>query len=189
MKPYLHYRRRIQEAGDEAYISKLISKATGKPVTFESDRPATAVQLKTIDHWIAALTSLPGYPLPWRIFQRECKGIVLGQPHKTEDAQWRKGKIMFLATRDAGYSKRHMMKSLIHEVGHAFEEIDPALAHKLETAATIYGKPPFANNYAATSPFEDFAETFMLLAMEPEYLEQVAPSKYRDMRRRTNGYA
>jgi hypothetical protein len=188
MKPLLHFRRRrLQEAGDAAYISNLIAKATGKPVTFESDRPGTAVQLKTIDHWLAALTSLPDYPLPWPIFQRECKSIVLGQPHKSEDAQWRKGRVMFLATRDAGYSKRHMMKSLIHELGHAFEEMFD-IEDRLAGLKTMYGKPPFANNYAATSPFEDFAETFMLLVMEPEYLEQVAPTKHRDMARRTNGY-
>lgn len=187
MNPLLHYRRHLREQSDERYIAKLIQQATGKPVTFESDHTATPVQLKTIDHWLNALTSLPGYPIPWRLFRSECRGIVLGQPHKTEDAQWRPGKVMFLATQNAGYSKRHMLKSLIHELGHALEEkLD--IGDKLERGATIYGKPPFADNYAATSPFEDFAETFMLLVLEPAYLEQVVPTKYFDMQRRTASY-
>lgn len=162
----------------ESTVRNKIQRLIDKPISF--DNLLDNQQLSVISLWIVALYELEAYhQLPWKLLKEESKGIVFGLPRQSEDAQWRPGSILFLATKDAGYNKRHMLKSIVHELGHALEE-----KFEVNVDRSIYGKPPFANNYSYTNPVEDFAESFMLYELEPMFLQRVAPNKFKDMSRR-----
>jgi len=148
----------------------------GKPIEFKNEIDQR--QMQVVRHWAEAFRMLRGVSHLWRLFQRMCTGVILGLPEKTEDAQWRPDHQLFLATREAGYSPRHMFKGLIHELGHAFED---DLGVEYTERNSLYGNPPFADNYAATNPTEDFAETFMLYHMQADMLYHTCCVKWLDM--------
>lgn len=153
-------------------------RAIGK--TVEVKDPITPRQADVIRLWLIAFTMLSDHPVPWRLFQDRCKGVIFGLPESTEDAWWKPDGKMFLATRDAGYNPEHMLKNLIHEMGHALEE-KLVLTDIMREGLTIYGKEPFVDNYCIADPVEDFAETFMHCILEPQFVKQIAINKYNDM--------
>jgi hypothetical protein len=170
----------ITEQTEIQKLGNVIQKITGKPTKIVD--PVNKRQFPAIYHWIAALQQLPSYELPYKLFKSKCKGLIVGPPRYTEDAWWMPDQKLYLATIDAGYHDNHMLRNLIHEMGHAFEE---NLRKEFTPENSIYGKPPFINNYAATNSTEDFAETFMMLYFESDYLKRVVPNKYNHMRKLT----
>jgi len=172
--------RLLTEQTDIEKLGKIIGSISGKSVKITDS--TNKRQLQAIYHWIAALQQLPTFKLPYKLFKSECKGLIVGPPQHTEDAWWMPDKHMYLATIDAGFHPEHMLRNLIHEMGHAFEE---TLGKEFTPENSVYGKPPYVNNYAATNSTEDFAETFMMLYLEPDLLQRVARNKYNDMSKRT----
>ena len=59
-------------------------------------------------------------------------------------------------------------KSVLHELSHSFDDNLPI----------AFGKPPFITEYAATSPKEDWAESFAEFYLHPKLLKRKAPRKY-----------
>ena len=153
-------------------IQTFISELTRKPIQFRNR--LDGLQIKTLTWWVSAFQGLKNYPFLWDLFQKACVGIIFGLPKTSEDAQWRSDKWMFLALRDSGFSAQQMLRGIVHELGHAYEE-------QLFPDGSIdkpFGEPPQTTNYASTNTGEDFAESFMLYWLEPDLLQQIAPSKF-----------
>ena len=174
----LYYRFQKQRSGrlaeqtddQQHMLSDQLARAAKKPILPNSR--FTRRDLKPLTNWIIALELLPQYKAPYKIFQSEVKQIAIGRPNETEDAAWRSDGTMFLATRQAGYNPTHMLKSLLHEIGHAFEQ-------KLwgdKDPPSPWDRPPFVNDYAALYG-EDFAETFLQIHIDHEFVDLTCPVK------------
>jgi hypothetical protein len=73
--------------------------------------------------------------------------------------------------------------TLVHEIGHVFEEEQPD-GFEIGTGRGLYGNAPFSHNYFQDRPVEDFAECFRQVHLEPSVVRKAAPAKYGDMRAR-----
>ncbi len=75
------------------------------------------------------------------------------------------------------------VETLVHEVGHMFEDVQSD-GFEIDTGRALYGNAPFSHDYLRERPVEDFAECFRQFFTEPGRLRRLAPAKYEDMRAR-----
>lgn len=154
-------------------VTQSLQRASGKPVSVHDT--ITRQNLTSLQFWLEALAALDNYPASKRAFDKYVEDLSFVIPKEGEDAAWDgEHKRMMLSTKGAGYSTRHMVKGLVHEIGHALED-----NVKLDD---IWGVEPFANNYCSV-PGEDFAESFMLFNLDPEFLNHTTPIKYHEIER------
>lgn len=145
----------------------------------------------TDDHLAPALRAATSaiLRLPRRaayLWQSEVKKVRLrGSSRGSEDASWEPGGILSLVLTKTS-SVPIWIFNVTHELGHALEERIGLTVTPWDE--TPYGNPPFVSAYADRNATEDFAETFRALDMEPKYLKQIAPDKYKDMQSRTSGF-
>lgn len=169
-----HFLLVCEQSGASAKIERALRSASGKPVTLPDT--ITRRELQTIDYWLNAFTMLRSYPTAKNALTKYVNAIEFIRPEAGEDAVWISDTgTMQLALEQAGYSDRHMLKGLVHEIGHAIED-------HIKCNHAVWGRPPFAQNYCNT-PGEDFAETFMLYNLDPELLIRTAPLKHQEMER------
>lgn len=157
----------------DTYVA--LKRVTNKPIEVLNELDKR--QFKAVQDWISAFEELKRLKAPWNIFESETKFVEIGLPQGTEDAHWKPGKILFLATEGAGYNTRHMLCGLVHELGHALEE-KLGIGQDIVAGKTIWGKPPYANNYCAVNGYEDFAESFMLYVLQNDLLKRSAADKH-----------
>jgi hypothetical protein len=157
-----------------AELSKELRRATGKPVSIRTS--ASRQELKSLAFWLAAFDMLRHYPVAHSAFVKYVKSVSFVIPREGEDAAWYTDEqLIKLSTQGAGYNPTHMLKGLVHEIGHAVEDnvkLDPKL----------WSREPYANNCCA-KPGEDFAESFMLFNIDPDFLRRTTPTKFRAIAR------
>lgn len=154
-------------------FSRRIGVISGKPVTVQS--PVTIRQIRTLGYWFIAFVWLRDYQLASMAFNKFVSGIEFAEVAGPDAIWYSDEKIIKFSTVQAGYNARHMLKGLVHEIGHAVED-------NIEINKSVWGRPPFALNYNGT-PGEDFAESFMLYNLDPEFMVHTTPIKFKEMQR------
>ena len=138
------------------------------------------------ENWLKALTKAfkvlkSRYPFPWMVASREMKKLVLDGKNRlgkgTEEAFWTHTRMVLRPKTGVG------LGTLIHELGHAFQDMQPD-SFEIDSWNAGYGNPPFSHTYFEDRAVEDFAECFRQFWMEPSVLKSKAPAKYVDMARR-----
>ena len=121
------------------------------------------------------------YPFPWMVAGHEMKKLILDVKSRlgrgTEVAIWTTNRMVLHPKGTIGIG------TLIHELGHAFEDMQPD-SFEIASWNAGYGNPPFSHSYFEDRAVEDFAECFRQFWMEPSALKSKAPAKYSDMARR-----
>jgi hypothetical protein len=141
---------------------------------------ATPEKTKSLRAWTRAFeTVLSRYPAVWAIVERKLRILRLEvRPTDSADASWG----LYLTVNLKG-SSRPYVGTLIHEIGHMFEDDQPD-GFEIGSGRGLYGNAPFSHNYFQDRPVEDFAECFRQFFVEPGVLRRAAPEKYEDMRAR-----
>jgi len=130
--------------------------------------------------WAKAVKGLSRFRRAHNLFRSEVRKVNVGDKSVgTEEASWRAGGVLFLSLRAGAAAATD---TLVHEMGHALE--DKLGLMVVAGGDTPYGQPPFVSSMAEVNAAEDFAETFRALETEPHRLQQVAQTKYDDMRER-----
>lgn len=165
----------------EAYLA--LEKAAGKPlvlinITMDTDQHLIPAMIM----WTKAIESLSKYRAAWKLWQSEVRKLRLMGRGTGPEASWQASGVLYLNLTKTPRHVGSAREILIHELGHALED-------KLDLTVspwddTPYGQPPYVSSYADTNASEDFAETFLVLMVEPSRLKNKAPAKYIDMRSR-----
>lgn len=167
-------RHHLSEYDQSTMVSmpKALQKASGKPITLHNN--ISKHELDTLNNWLESFKLLKKYPIAKRAFDKYVDLVAFIVPSDGEDAAWAtNSKTMFLATRQAGYNAKHMLRGLVHEIGHAVED-------NINIDHMLWDSPPFANDYCWVTG-EDFAECFMLYNIDPGFLQHTTPLKFGDM--------
>lgn len=137
--------------------------------------------VKSLQLWVKVFQVVKAkFPLPWRVMERVVKRIDLeGNYHGTAEASWNGH--LTIAFREGVSNDRP--GTLIHELGHAFEDIQRD-QYEISSWQREYGNPPFAHSYFETRAVEDFAECFRMFFQEASLLKRKAPAKHKDMAER-----
>lgn len=137
--------------------------------------------VKSLQLWVKVFQTVKAkFPVPWRVMEKVVKRIVLeGNYHGTAEASWNGH--LTIAFRDNVTSGRP--GTLIHELGHAFQDLQPD-EFQISSWERGYGNPPFAHSYFETRAVEDFAECFRMYFQETALLKRKAPDKHKDMMER-----
>jgi hypothetical protein len=120
------------------------------------------------------------YPKAWKVLVKGVRKLVLdSKPSGTAEASYAR------QTVTVGLRKGILMRpeTLVHELGHAFQDMQPD-SGQIDRWATLYGNPPFSHDYLPERSVEDFAETFRQALVEPGLLRSGAPAKFDDMQGR-----
>jgi hypothetical protein len=144
------------------------------------DYAATPEKTKSLRTWTRAFAAVrEKYPAVWAIMERHLRILRLEvRPTDSADASW--SSHLTINLKDAS---RSYTGTLVHEVGHMFED-DQTDEFAIATARGLYGNPPFSHNYMQDRPVEDFGECFRQFFTEPSVLRRLAPVKYADMEAR-----
>jgi hypothetical protein len=119
------------------------------------------------------------YPEVWSVVERSLRILRLDvRPMDNADASW--GSYLTINLKE---SSRPYVGTLVHEVGHMFED-DQSDGFEIGSGRGLYGNAPFSHNYFQDRPVEDFAECFRQFFVEPSVLRRAAPEKYEDIRMR-----
>ena len=89
--------------------------------------------------------------------------------------------------------KEHLSRSVLHELAHSLDDELPKVFNEwkalsgwsLRDGKWVALRPAagFVDDYAKTSPFEDWAETFSEYFLHPEIVKKRYPEKHRFMER------
>lgn len=146
----------------------------------QHDYDSTPAKTKALRVWTRAFATVRSkYPAVWSVMEAKLRVLSLEvRPTDTADASW--GTYLTINLKD---SVRPYVGTLVHEVGHMFEDEQPD-GFEVGSGRGLYGNAPFSHNYFQDRPAEDFAECFRQLFVEPGVLRRAAPEKYEDMRAR-----
>lgn len=142
------------------------------------EHEATPGKAKDLKAWTRAFKTVKAkYPQVWAVLSQKLRVIVLEvRPTGTASAAWSLQLLINLNDRPlSSYAG-----TLVHEVGHMFEDLQPD-QHDIQGWQGLYGNPPFSHNYLKERPVEDFAECYRQFFTEPSLLKRLAPAKYADM--------
>lgn len=147
------------------------------------DYLAEAKHVAEVRIWARAMLAVRSkYPTVWSVFERQAGPVVLEvRPSGSAEASWS----THLTINLQGHLKSLALAqhTLVHEIGHAFEDLQPD-TFEIDTGRALYGKPPFSHQYMQERPVEDFAECFRQFFTESALLRRTAPAKYTDMQAR-----
>jgi hypothetical protein len=141
---------------------------------------ATPGKTKSLRAWTRAFATVRSrYPAVWSVMERRLRILRLEvRPTVSADASWGLHLIINLKESSLSY-----VGTLVHEVGHMFEDDQPD-GFEIGLGRGLYGNAPFSHGYFVERPVEDFAECFRQFFVEPGVLRREAPEKYEDMRAR-----
>jgi hypothetical protein len=144
---------------------------------------ATPEKVRSLRAWTRAFEAVRSkYPAVWAVMERNLRVLRLEvRPTDSADASW--GSYLTVNLRD---TSRPYTGTLVHEVGHMFED-QQSDGFEIGTGRGLYGNAPFSHTYFQDRPVEDFAECFRQFFTEPGVLRRAAPGKYGDMRSRLGG--
>lgn len=144
------------------------------------EHAATPGKVRSLRVWTRAFDAVRSkYPAVWAVLVDRLRILRLDVGGTDgADASW-----SAYLTINLKESSRPYVGTLVHEVGHMFEDLQ-ADSHDIDTWRGLYGNAPFSHNYFQDRPVEDFAECFRQFFTEPGVLRRTAPAKYEDMRTR-----
>jgi len=174
---------------DPFQLASMIGTASGKPYLYglpddwKYTKPADVeLMTKNAKMWVKAFEKLKSYTVAEKVHhQITHKILVRVKGTGTEEASWKSGNVMVLNLSRPIVSVAMGIEILVHELGHAFEEL-----FELSELINVYGPEhlPCITDYAKRNVWEDFAETFLYYSMHPSELKRKVPAKYEDMGRR-----
>jgi len=163
---------------DAAEARRRIEEATGKSIV-DGVRWEAADHTAAVRSIVAAFMSLRKVKPAYKVFVKQVKKIKLTD-RGSADASWLPGGVLQLRIKATQRYRVPLLRgTLVHEMGHAFEEYFDAVE-----LSRAYWDPPHLNDLAEKNSSESFAETFRALALEPALLRRKTPEKYADMLRR-----
>lgn len=142
------------------------------------EHQATPGKAKDLKAWTRAFKTVKAkYPQVWAVLSQKLRVLVLDVgPTSTAVASWTLRLYINLNDRPLpSYAG-----TLVHEVGHMFEDLQPD-QDDIDGWQSLYGNPPFSHSYLKERPVEDFAECYKQFFTEPSLLKRLAPAKYADM--------
>jgi len=165
------------DAAVAAFAAVLPSRAS---LNVQHDYDFTPAKTKALRVWTRAFATVRSkYPAVWSVMEAKLRVLSLEvRPTDTADASW--GTYLTINLKD---SVRSYVGTLVHEVGHMFEDVQSD-GFEIGSGRALYGNAPFSHNYLRERPVEDFAECFRQFFTEPGRLRRLAPAKYEDMRAR-----
>lgn len=179
--PKLSAPKRPSPSADPRVIIEQLRDVLPVPLSVSYEQYLGPQHVVELEGWLKAFRTLRSkYPFPWKMLGKHGVRVVLEAKPNSSATAWFG---LWITINLRGEKAWGGVETLIHEIGHAFEE-GQADQHDIASWRGLYGNPPFSHQYMPERAVEDFAEVFRQYHTEKALLKAKAPDKYVDMKRR-----